>query len=155
MKLRFLPFIVLFALGVLALVAVQECRADQQALVWQTPYGTFGLPITATEALIAYDGINKQAIAGFSVPVYTDPKGILALQIGAVAPWQTNEASIQPYVAAGHDIAREIPFLAQYQSFHLNVVGRYDTGNGRPGVGIGVSYGFAGGTLTPATPSAQ
>lgn len=121
-------------------------------LTWQTPLGTIGLPLTATEALVGYDGVLKQSIAGFSLPVYTDPKQFVALQVGAVAPWQTNGATIQPYLALGHDLAREIPFLAEYKSFHINAFGRYDPSIGRAGAGIGVSYGFGGGTLTaPAT----
>lgn len=117
-------------------------------LTWDTPVGTFGLPFKAIEALTGYDGINKQAVAGFSLPVYTDPLGIVALQIGAIAPWQTNEATIQPYVALGHDILRDIPSLDEYQSLHLNAFGRYDSGNGRAGAGISFSYAFAGGTLS-------
>ena len=91
-----------------------RCHAADagQPIVWQTPMGTFGIPLNATEALIAYDGINKEALAGFSVPVYTDPKNIIAIEVGAVAPWQTNGPTIQPLIGIGHDIAREIPFLA-------------------------------------------
>ena len=152
MKMR-LPVFVL-AVVVIAILAVlqnvSKVYADQ--LTWQTPMGTFGLPFTATESLLAYDGINKVAVAGFSLPVYTDPKGIVALQLGAVAGWQTNEALVQPYIALGHDIAREIPFLAQYSSFHLNLFGRWDSGNGKAGAGVGVSYGFGGGSLTTPVP---
>jgi hypothetical protein len=150
MKIVLWPLVVL---GMLAVWGVERACAD--TLQWQTPMGTFGLPFTATESLLAYDGINKVAVAGFSLPVYTDPKGIVALQLGAVAGWQTNEALVQPYVALGHDIAREIPFLAQYNSFHLNLFGRWDSGNGKAGAGVGVSYGFGGGTLTapPTTPA--
>lgn len=122
--------------------------ANAGSLTWQTPLGTFGLPLNATEALIGYDGINKQAIAGFSLPVWTDPKNIIALQVGAIAPWQTNEVAIQPYIAAGHDILRDIPALQGYKSLHLNIFGRYDAGAGKAGAGIGVSYAFAGGSLT-------
>lgn len=132
-----------------------------QPIVWQTPIGTFGIPLNATEALTGYDGINKIAIAGFSIPVYADPFGILAIQLGAVAPWQTNGATIQPYVGAGHDIAREIPGLKDYKSCHINVFGRWDSENGRAGAGVSASYAFAGGALTgtntpvPPTPSAD
>lgn len=122
--------------------------AHADPLVWQTPVGTFGLPFTATEALIGYDAVVKQAVAGFSVPVWTDPKNIVALQVGAIAPWQNHDATIQPYIAAGHDILRDIPSLAQYKSLHLNIFGRYDTAAGKAGAGIGVSYAFAGGSIT-------
>jgi len=139
-------------------VGSSSVYADATPLTWQTPYGTFGLPYTATEALIGYDGIIKEAIAGFSLPVYTDPKGIIALQVGAIAPWQTNQATIQPYVAAGHDLLREIPYLSQFQSAHLNLFGRWDSGSGKAGAGISFSYGFAGGTspaVTNSTPPAS
>lgn len=119
-----------------------------QPIVWQTPMGTFGIPLNATEALVGYDGINKQAIAGFSIPIYTDPKQLIALSVGAIAPWQTNEATIQPYVGIGHDIAREIPYLQDYKSCHLNLFGRWDSGNGKAGAGLSASYAFAGGALT-------
>lgn len=68
-------------------------------MTWDTPYGTIGLPLQSSEALIGYDAVLKQAVAGFSLPVYSDPKKILSLQIGAVAPWQTNGATVEPYVA--------------------------------------------------------
>lgn len=136
---------IILTLAVLGLFYKPAMAGD---LIWQTPVGTFGLPFKATEALIGYDAVNKQAIAGASLPVYTDPKNIVVLQLGAISPWQTNEAGVQPYVAAGHDILRDIPALQGYQSLHLNVFGRWDTGNGKAGAGIGFSYAFAGGTLT-------
>jgi hypothetical protein len=142
-----IPLLMLFLLAPIKHVTAATTDNVGQPIVWQTPYGTFGIPLNATEALIGYDGINKVAIAGFSLPVYTDPKSIIALSVGAVAPWQTNEASIQPYIAIGHDIAREIPYLSSYTSFHLNTFGRWDSGNGKAGAGISSSYGFAGGAL--------
>lgn len=132
----------------LAIMVMLPLWSHAGDLTWQTPLGTFGFPFAATEALIGYDGINKQAIGGFSLPVWTDPRNIIALQLGAVSPWQTNEAGVQPYVAAGHDILRDIPALDQYKSVHLNIFGRWDTGNGAAGAGIGFSYAFAGGALT-------
>lgn len=136
--------LVLFSL----IVSAVSLHADP--LVWQTPLGTFGLPFTATEALIGYDAVVKQAVAGFSVPVWTDPKNIVALQVGAIAPWQNHDATIQPYIAAGHDILRDIPSLSEYKSIHLNVFGRYDTAAGKAGAGVGFSYAFAGGSLNPS-----
>jgi hypothetical protein len=147
---KYIDLIFIWTAVIVGLYFVGESSAYADPLVWQTPYGTYGLPFSATEALIGYDGITKEAIAGFSLPVYTDPKGIVALQVGAIAPWQTNQATIQPYVAAGHDILREIPYLSQFQSAHLNVFGRWDSGSGRAGAGISFSYGFAGGA-SPAT----
>ena len=151
MKMRFFWFPVI-VLAIL-IAGVWQARAD--SLVWQTPYGTVGLPFSATEALIGYDGILKESIAGVSLPVYTDPKGIVSVQLGAVAPWQTNQATVQPYVAAGHDILREIPYLSQFQSAHLNLFGRYSSGTGKAGAGISGSYAWAGGSLaqTPAVPA--
>lgn len=117
-------------------------RAD--TLQWQTPVGLINLNLTTTEALLGYDGILRQAVGGASLPVYTDPKGIVALQLGAIAPWPVgNQATIQPYIALGHDIAREIPGLSQFQSIHLNAFGRYDPGLGKAGAGISFSYSFA------------
>jgi hypothetical protein len=114
-------------------------------LQWQVPnFGTVNLDLTTTEALIGYDGINKVALAGASLPVYTDPKGILALELGAVAPWQTNEIGVQPFVGIGHDFAKEIPILAQFQTLHLDAFGRWDSANGKAGAGLAVSYSFGG-----------
>jgi hypothetical protein len=138
------PFAIAFVLGGFCAIA----HADP--LVWQTPYGQIGLPFEATEALIGYDAVQKQAIGGMSVPFYTDPKGIIAIQVGAIAPWPIgNQATIQPYLAAGHDILKEIPSLNQYQSLHLNIFGRYDTALGRAGVGLSFSYSFASPSVPP------
>ena len=135
--------VLIIALAIMALCAGIQ-MAYSQTLQWQVPnFGLINLNIKTSEALVAYDGINKVALAGASLPVYTDPKGLIALQIGAVAPWQSNEASVQPYIAIGHDIAKEIPILQQFNSFHINLIGRYDSGNGRAGAGIGASYSFA------------
>jgi len=110
-------------------------------LVWQTPYGQIGIPLQQTEALIGYDGILKQAIAGASLPVYTDPKAIISIQVGAVAPWPTTAPAVEPYVGVGHDILKEIPGLNQYKSLHLNIFGRYAaTQGGKFGAGASVSY---------------
>lgn len=111
-------------------------------LTWSTPYGTVGLPLTASEALIGYDAVIRQAIGGVSLPVYTDPKKILSLQIGAVAPWQTNNATIQPYVAGGLDILRFVPTLEDYKSAHMNVFARYASDTGKAGMGVSFSYSF-------------
>ena len=116
--------------------------AHADPLVWQTPYGTFQLPFQATEALIGYDAVLKQSIGGASLPVYVSPLNIVALQVGAVAVWPVNSPVIQPYLAIGHDIAREIPLLAQFGSFHLNAFGRYDPGQGKAGAGLSASYSF-------------
>ena len=124
-------------------------------LVWQTPYGTVGLPLSATEVLMGYDGVLKQAIAGASVPFYTDPKGIIAASVGAVAPWpNANGPAVEPYLGLGHDVLKEIPALSQFTSLHLNIFGRYAaTQGGRFGAGLAVSYAFGGGTLPPASPT--
>lgn len=133
---------------VLLISLVSPVMSRAADLTWKTPLGTFGLPFNASEALIGYDVVVKQAVAGVSLPVWTDPKNLVVLQVGAIAPWQTNEATVQPYVAAGHDILRDIPALQGYQSLHLNLFGRYDTGAGKAGLGIGVSYSFAGGSFS-------
>lgn len=118
-------------------------------LVWKTPYGTMGLPLDATEVLIGYDGILKQAIAGASVPFYTDPRDIVTASVGAVAPWPNESGpAVEPYVGLGHDVLKEIPGLNQFKSAHLNVFGRYAaTQGGKFGAGVSFSYAFAGGSL--------
>jgi len=148
MKFRVLPLFLIF-LGIMAILGLGLAHADP--LQWQVPYvGTINLNLTTSEALVGYDGILKQAVAGISLPVWTDPKNIVSLQAGAVAPWQTNGATVEPYLAAGHDILREIPGLSQYTSCHLNVFGRYATSVGKAGAGISFSYAFAGGSTTPS-----
>lgn len=158
---RFHLLWVLIVAGILALGALQEAFSTQ--LVWDTPIGQIGLPFEATEALIGYDAVLKQSIAGFSLPIYTDPKKFISLQLGAVAPWQTNGPTVEPYFAAGHDILREIPGLSQYQSAHLNIFGRWaanesgSSSQGQAGVGISFSYSFAlpsEPTLPPPPPAA-
>lgn len=139
----FVAAIMIFALGM----------GHADPLQWQVPYmGTINVNLNTTEALTGYDGVLKQAVAGLSLPVWTDPKGIVSLQAGAVAPWPTNGSTVEPYIAAGHDILREIPGLNQYNSCHLNIFGRYATSVGKAGAGISFSYAFAGGTTAPTTP---
>jgi hypothetical protein len=122
---------ILGSLGLLAGVA----SADP--LVWQVPYfGTVNLNLQTTEAVLGYDAVLKQAIGGVSLPVYTDPKGILTLQVGADAPWQNNNATVEPLILAGHDILKEIPSLSQYKTLHLNVFARYASEQGKAGVGV-------------------
>lgn len=123
-------------------------------LVWDVPYvGTFNLNLNATEALLGYDAVLKQAIGGASLPVYSDPKGIVALQLGAVAPWPSNRSTIEPYFAAGHDFAKEIPGLNQYNSIHLNLFARYASDLGKVGLGCSFSYSFAGPPVTVPNPA--
>jgi len=112
-------------------------------LVWETPIGTVGLPFQATEALVGYDAVVKQSVAGLSLPVWTDPKGYFAIQAGAVAPWATNGPTIEPYVAGGLDMLRIIPTLNQYKSAHVNVFGRWVSSQGKAGAGVSFSYSFA------------
>lgn len=120
-------------------------------LVWTTPYGNIGLPLTATEVLYGYDGILKQSIGGASIPFYTDPKNIIAISVGAIAPWPNpSGVAVEPYVGIGHDVLKEIPVLNQFQSAHLNIFGRYaSTQGGRFGAGISFSYAFFGGSIAP------
>lgn len=120
-----------------------------QPLQWSTPVGDFNLNLTATQALLGYDAVLKQAIGGMSVPVYTDPKGIVTLQLGAGAPWPTNGATVEPLFLAGHNILKEIPGLNQYQNASLNIFGRYASNNGKAGAGIAFSYAFGGGSVSP------
>lgn len=108
-------------------------------------YGTIGLPFQSTEAIIAYDSIGKQALAGASLPVYTSPKNILTLEVGAVAGWQTNGAVVQPLIAVSHDLLPEISQmtgLPAFKSAHLGVFARYDATTGKAGVGPSFSYSF-------------
>jgi hypothetical protein len=128
--------------GILALGAMQ---AHADALQWQVPYfGTVNLNLSTTEALVGYDAILRQSIGGASLPIWTDPKNIVALQVGAVGAWPNqNGAGVEPYIAAGHDILREIPVLAQFKSCHVNVFGRWASEQGKAGVGVSFSYSFA------------
>lgn len=140
--------------GILLSAGPKPAFADTATpLQWQVPYfGTINLNLTTTEALIGYDGVLKQAIGGASLPIYTDPAGLVTLQVGADAPWQTNGATIEPLVMAGHDILKEIPGLNQFTSAHLNVFGRWASESGKAGAGIAFSYSFGGGTIEPSSP---
>lgn len=136
MKLSLIAGIVLSVFGLSF-----NCFAD--SLQWQVPnFGTINLDLTTTEALVGYDAALKQAIAGVSLPIYTDPKGIVTLQLGADAPWQTNGPTVEPLVMAGHNILKEIPGLSQFTAAQLNVFGRYSTEQGKAGVGLAFSYAF-------------
>jgi hypothetical protein len=139
---KIFPLWIAFVLGI-ALLGLATTKAFADPLVWQTPYGTIGLPFSATEALLGYGAISREAIAGASLPVYADPKNIIALEVGAVTAWPTNGAAVEPYLAIGHNIAQEIPILAQFKSLHLNAFGRYVSETGKADVGVSVSYAFA------------
>jgi len=155
MKLRSPLFVIIVAVMALFAIVMEASQAHAQPLVWQTEYGTFNFNLATTETGLGYDAINKKTVAIASVPVYTLPHDILALQFGVDGAWPTGPANlIEPYVAAGHDILREIPVFADYKSAHLNVFGRLDTTNGRPGVGISGTYAF-GGTVEPEQPLAS
>ena len=146
MKLRILWIFILMGVAFVAFTA--RVFADQ--MQWDTPYGTIGLPLNATEVLIGYDGILKQAIGGASVPFYTDPRSIITASVGAVAPWPNRGAFVEPYLGLGHDLLKEIPTLSQFTSAHLNIFGRYAaTQGGKFGAGLSFSYAFAGGSLIP------
>jgi hypothetical protein len=77
------------------------------------------------------------------------------VSVGAIAPWpNTSGVAVEPYLAVGHDILKEIPVLNQFQSAHLNIFGRYaSTQGGRFGAGISVSYAFLGGSIMPPPPT--
>lgn len=138
MKLRLLA-------GILLLSPAFVCA---ESLVWDTPVGRMGLPFSATEALLGYDAILKQSIAGVSLPIYTDPREFVALQVGAVGAWPNNGSTFEPYLGLGHDIAKEIPGLKDYKTLHLNVFGRWATERGKAGLGVSFSYAFGGGSIS-------
>lgn len=128
------------------LLAVLLCGprfAFADDMVWQTPFGTFGLPFQATEAVLGYDAILHQSIAGASLPVYQSLEKLLALQVGVVGAWPNNGAAVEPYVAGGLDVLREIPKLKDFESAHINVFGRYASERGKVGMGVSFSYSFA------------
>lgn len=128
----------------LAILGLFYKPAHADSLVWQVPYfGTLNLNVKSTRAVIGYDAALKQAIAGVSLPIYTDPKGFVTLQVGADAPWQTNGATVEPLIMAGHNVLKEIPGLNQFTAAELNVFGRYSTEQGKAGVGVAFSYAFA------------
>ena len=147
MKLRIPWFLV--ALAIMAAIGgVEKVFAD--TLQWDTPYGQIHLNLQSSESLVGYDGILKQAIGGISLPVYTDPKGIVTLHLGAGAPWPVgNQSTIQPIFMMGHNLLKEIPGMAQYRNFQINVFGRWATNQGKAGAGIAGSYSFA--MPSPAT----
>lgn len=140
MKMR-LP---IWILVVVAMAIIGMMENAHSEMVWDTPVGRVGLPLESTEALIGYDGIVKQSIAGASLPVWTDPRQFFALHMGAVAPWSTNGPSVEPYCALGIDLMRQIPKLEQYKSLHLNAFGRWATSSGKAGAGVSLSYSFVG-----------
>jgi hypothetical protein len=145
----------LVVLGYALMLGETEARADQ--LVWDTPVGNFNLNLETTESVIGYDAVLKQTIAGVSLPFYTDPKGIITLHVGADAPWQTNGATVEPLIMAGHNILAEIPGLNQFTSAQLNVFGRWSTEQGKAGVGLAFSYSFGSpppaATVVTSTPA--
>lgn len=151
MKLR-LPVIIIFVAIMAAIWAVQEAFADPgQALVWNTPYGLFNVNPTTSEELIGYDAILKQAVGGIAQPIYTDPKGIITIHLGGVAPWPVgNQATIQPLIAAGHNILKELIPSAQAVNVQMNVFARYVPGNGKAGMGVVASYAPGGAPALPA-----
>lgn len=127
----------------LALLTVGALSFNSNAdLVWQTPMGQIGLPFQSTEAVLGFDAVLKQSIAGVSLPVYLTPQQLFSVQVGAVGAWPNNGATVEPYVAAGMDILREIPKLSEFKSAHLNVFGRYASEQGKAGVGVSFSYAF-------------
>lgn len=145
MKLRSPLFI--FAIVIIAILGVIE-SAFSDPLIWDTGYGTVDLRLQSSESVVGYDGVLKQAIAGIALPVYTDPKGIVTLHLGAGAPWPVgNQSTIQPIVMLGHNLLKEIPGLSQYSNIQLNAFGRWATNRGEAGAGIALSYAFA----TPAS----
>lgn len=120
------------------------CQASDMS--WDLPggIGTIGLPFEATEALMGYDLVLRQAVGGASIPVLTLGKGKWEVvgQVGAVGAWPTDAPAVEPYLAIGKDILPYIPFLKQYKSAHVNGFGRYSTSQGAWGSGFSVSYSF-------------
>ena len=139
--------------GLLSTIPWRPVAADP--LVWQTPLGQFGLPFTATEIIAGYDIKYNQGVVGASLPIWSLPNDLAALQVGAVGAWATQAANAQPYVGFGHDFARNIPLLAQYKSAHLNAFGRWATDRGdKIPIGYGVSLSYSPGTApAPELPS--
>ena len=150
MKTRMLWVFIL--MGIAAVACLQNV-AHADTLQWQTPLGLINLNLSTTETLVGYDGILKQALAGVDLPIYTTPKNIVTLKIGADAPWQTNGATVEPLILAGHNILAEIPGLSAYPNAQLNIFGRYAASTGKAGAGIAFSYSFGNVSPTPATPA--
>ena len=139
-KLRMPWFII--ALAIMAVI-YGTTRAFADTLQWQVPnLGLINLNLKTSESLIGYDGVLKQALAGFDLPVYTSPKNIITLKLGADAPWQSNGATVEPLILAGHNILQEIPMLAAYPNAQLNIFGRYSSETGKAGAGIAFTYSF-------------
>jgi len=140
MKMRMPWFLI--ALAIMAVV-YGATRAFADTLQWQIPnFGLVNLNVKTSEALVAYDGVLRQALAGVDLPVYTSPKNIFTLKIGADAPWQTNGKTIEPMILMGHNILQEIPILAQYPNAQINVFGRWAAESGKAGAGVAFTYTF-------------
>lgn len=157
MKMR-LPFFVIVIVGMIAIAFGLAKRANAASLVWDTPLGTVGLPFESTELVAGYDIRYNQGISGASLPIWQLPNNLAALQVGAVGAWATQAANAQPYIAFGHDFAKDIPVLAQYQNAHFNAFGRWasDRGDKIPiGYGVSVGYSFWGPTAPPTTVPVQ
>jgi hypothetical protein len=136
------------ALAVLATV-FGASRAFAESLQWQVPdFGLINLNINTTESLVGYDGVLKQALAGFDLPIYTSPLDLITLKVGADAPWQTEGSTVEPMILAGHNILGDIPALDAYSNLQLNIFGRWAAESGKAGAGIAFTYSFAGGTAT-------
>ena len=132
-----------YVLLVCASLSVSTLSLHAAPLQWQVPnFGTVNLNLTTSEALVGYDGVLRQALAGVCLPVYTDPKGIVTLRVGADAPWQSNGATVEPMILAGHNILKEIPALSAYPNASLNLFGRYAAESGKAGAGVAFSYAF-------------
>lgn len=134
---------ILYIVGLLCMFSGLSYASDMS---WDLPggVGKVGLPFEATEALMGYDLVLRQAIGGVSIPVLTLGKGKWEVvgQVGAVGAWPTDAPAVEPYLAIGKDILPYVPFLNQYKSLHLNGFGRYSTSQGAWGSGFSVSYSF-------------
>lgn len=137
-------WILVFVAAMFVIGGLERCYAD---LTWDTPIGTVGLPLQSTEAVLGFDAILRQSIAGVSVPVWVSPLNLFSAQVGAVGAWPNNGATVEPYVAAGIDILREIPKLQDFSAAHLNVFGRWASEQGKAGLGVSFSYSFAAGPV--------
>lgn len=135
------------------LLSVKPLSLKADTLQWQLPYGigSVQLPWQSTEvlygAVVPFGGGLTQEIAGASLPlVYlgklANGNSMVDGQVGAVGTWPSDGPTVSPYLALGHNFAKDIPALEDFESLHLNGCMTYLTNKGGWYGGGTISYVF-------------